>query len=612
MTTAVTNITSAAPAGDCEGDQQHPELEAVPPAREPGLGEDQTAAFTERPMIPVALLTAHPGNVREDKQADQAFCQSVAATGILVPLEITTTPDGDGYVVVDGNIRLDAAIKTGLDAVPYVFSPDTADDAGLQYLHMLISSRFRRDLTVYEEAAALFSASEAGMSRAQIRKATGLKAPEVRAGITAGGLSARTRGTAEQADYEWNLEDLALLSPFEDDPEAMGRILNGISYGSSVRYMVQRITDERAAQARKAQLAASLEASGITILDQVPASAVALRLLLASSTVGEDEEGSHRCHSDGDDGGTYDDQEARREEIPELDPADHASCPGAAAFFPAYQDDPVFYCLDPDAHGHASRYPALASRLPAPPLPDGTVPGPDGPAENDDARRHRMLVIEGNKAWTAAGTVRRQWLTELLTRKAPPSGTATTIARFVTAQLLTMPEPLRRALGSIRHHPLYQELSGADAAETATASLPRMWLLALAPIAASYEDQITGTGTERDTWRTDRYSPCPRSDAGAWFRFIADLGHQLSPIEQAVADGVPYRGDTPAANEPAADGSPAGNLPGIPAQIGADDEPVAECPGPEFTGSGGEPAADGIAAPDETDAACAERPAVAA
>jgi hypothetical protein len=55
-------------------------------------------------------------------------------------------------------------------------------------LHMLISSRCRRDLNVYEEATALFSAAEAGMTRTQICKATGLKAAEVRDGITAGGL----------------------------------------------------------------------------------------------------------------------------------------------------------------------------------------------------------------------------------------------------------------------------------------------------------------------------------------------------------------------------------------------------------------------------------------
>jgi hypothetical protein len=71
-----------------------------------------------------------------------------------------------------------------------------------------------------------------------------------------------------------------------------------------------------------------------------------------------------------------------------------------------------------------------------------------------------------------------------------------------------MPEPLRLAPGG-RQLQLYRELSGATADAAAAAGLPRMWLLALAPIAAWYEDQIAGTRPERDTWRTDRYSPCP-------------------------------------------------------------------------------------------------------
>ncbi|WP_155884820.1 hypothetical protein [Actinomadura flavalba] len=45
-------------------------------------------------MIPVELLTAHRGNVREDKQADQAFRKSVAAAGIVTPLEIAAEPGG--------------------------------------------------------------------------------------------------------------------------------------------------------------------------------------------------------------------------------------------------------------------------------------------------------------------------------------------------------------------------------------------------------------------------------------------------------------------------------------------------------------------------------------
>jgi len=50
------------------------------------------------------------------------------------------------------------------------------------------------------------------------------------------------------------------------------------------------------------------------------------------------------------------------------------------------------------------------------------------------------------------------------------------------------------------------------------------------------------------TWRTDRpteFSSCSRQDAGAYFRFLASIGGELSPIEQAVADGVPYTGEQP-------------------------------------------------------------------
>jgi ParB family chromosome partitioning protein len=519
-----------------------------------GGEQDEEAAFTERPMIPVALLIAHPGNVREDRQAGRAFCQSVAAAGILVPLEITTSPGGDGYVVVDGNIRLDAAVKTGLAAVPYVFSPDTADDAGLQYLHMLISSRFRRDLTVHEEAAALFSAAEAGMTRAQIRKATGLKAAEVRAGISAGGLSEKTRELASGAGYEWDLEELALLKPFEDDPAVMQRILASVECGSPVRYVVQRITDEREARVRRDKLTADLEASGVTVLDQVPPGAVRLGWLRADITAesdgGSEENPDHDGQDDDADGG----QDAR-----ELDPAGHASCPGAIAVLHSWQDEPAYYCLDPARYGHAQLHQSMPA--PFPPAPHaGEAGGGPGPERSPDP--DRRLVIEGNKAWAAAGTVRQRWLSEFLSRKAPPSGSAAVIARFVTTQLITMPQPLRQALGSIRDHRVYRELGGpaADAAETA--SQPRLWLLALAPIAAAYEDQMTGTGDQRATWRTDRYAPCPRADAGAWLRLIAQLGYQLSPVEQAVADGVPYLGDTADGNEPLTAGDPGqGDLP---------------------------------------------------
>jgi hypothetical protein len=73
----------------------------------------------------------------------------------------------------------------------------------------------------------------------------------------------------------------------------------------------------------------------------------------------------------------------------------------------------------------------------------------------------------------------------------------------------------------------------------------------------AYEGEMFGTDpNRRATWREDRYSPCPRRAAGKYLAFLASLGYQLAPIEQAVADGVPYAGDNPA--EPLTDTSPDG------------------------------------------------------
>ncbi len=588
MLTTITENTTPSPAlDDNTGDL--PDPSAVP-------GSDRehksTPGFTERPMIPVALLTAHPGNVREDKQADKAFCDSVTAAGIITPLEITTSPDHDGYVVVDGNIRLDAAIKTGLDAVPYVFSPGTADDAGQQYLHMLISSRFRRDLTVHEEAAALFSASDAGMSKAEIRRATGLKASEVRAGITAGSLSAKTRELTAARNYAWTLEDLALLAPFEDNPDAMNRILEAVEYGQPLAYVVQKIDDERQARALRDQLIADLEAKGVTVLDHAPDGATSLYQLRPDLAAKDDEgagtdspDGNPDAGSESDDASDDGDAEARDE----MDPAAHASCPGAIAVLRSWQQEPSWYCLDPDKHGHARKDQSAL-------LPTRPDSGRDdaGPA-NDNTRSdpNRKLVIEGNKAWDAAGKVRHRWLAEFLTRKAPPAGTGTLVPQFVATQILTMPVPLCQALGGIRNTDIYQRLGGPTSDEAAAATQPRLWMLTLTPIAAAYEDQLTGTSTSRATWRTDRYSQCPRADAGSWLSFLARCGYPLSPIEQAVADGLPYQGDTPDSDLPAAAEDPSHTDP-QPATTQAQD-PARNGP-PDTSGEAGQTVAAPLAA----------------
>ena len=136
---------------------------------------DGAPALT-RPMIAVALLTAHPGNVRRDLDLNADFLASIKENGVLVPLRITADADGV-YRVIDGHRRLAAAVQVGLAEVPVDLAGDRAADEPGQFLDMWVAHRHRNPLTPMEEADALFAAREAGATKARIRKSTGLKPP---------------------------------------------------------------------------------------------------------------------------------------------------------------------------------------------------------------------------------------------------------------------------------------------------------------------------------------------------------------------------------------------------------------------------------------------------
>jgi hypothetical protein len=200
--------------------------------------EPSPGSLVSRPMLGVASLTAHPGNVRLDLDLDAELLAPIEANGVLVPLTITLQADehGDavGYLVIDGHRRLVAAVKTGLAEVPYDLVTDRQGDEARQYLDMFPINRQRKPLRPQEEAAALFAAHEAGASRTDIRKATGLKAPAVKAALAAATLSAETREAVGALEDDLTLEDLAILAEFQDDPEALSQLMRTAGYGDSL------------------------------------------------------------------------------------------------------------------------------------------------------------------------------------------------------------------------------------------------------------------------------------------------------------------------------------------------------------------------------------------
>jgi ParB family chromosome partitioning protein len=510
--TATTDVTTDGALDEEAPVQPEASYDYGPPAQPAG----------RRAMIAIELLTAHPGNVRRDIHLDQEFLDSIAELGILTPLRIT--PAGGGvYRVIEGHRRLAAAEKLGLTEVPYDLAAERAGDEAGQFLDMYATNHHRKGLSTLEEADALFGASANGASKRRIRKATGLSPDEVASALKAGGMSGLARETAAAFGQSITLDQAALFAEFADDDTAVTRIMNDICNGRTGQHVAERIRQERADEAVRQQLITELAAGGFEITDQYPGAPLLLTYL------------------------THDGQD--------LTPETHAACPGRAVHLSSYNPAVVtHFCTDPASHGHASRFSGSA-------LPDlsgsgttgsddaDTPPAPDTAPAPDPARR---LVIEGNKAWAAAVNVRKRWLaSSLLARRTAPRETMP----FITAQLLEMPSPVRDAITHASRSSLFQEITGGTIRHdenTGTWPTGRLPIAILAVIAASYEERMDGD-QGRFTWRTDRrYAQCPRGDAGAYFRFLASVGYELSPIEQAVADGVPYTGDQPA-DDPSSD-----------------------------------------------------------
>jgi ParB family chromosome partitioning protein len=230
--------------------------------------------------MPVQWLTAHPGNVRGDLDLSGEFVASIAENGVLVPLRITIDGQGDAerYRVIDGHRRLAAAIKAGLAEVPYDMAAGrNADEAG-QYLDMYNAHHHRKGLTRLEEADALFSANTVGATRTRIRKSTGLKAGQVKAALAAAALTDDARVSVGALGHNrgdgLTLEDLAVMAEFQDDRDALSRLMSSAVYHDGLEHEAERLRQERAERSQHEKLRADLEAGGLTITDSLPPGAM--------------------------------------------------------------------------------------------------------------------------------------------------------------------------------------------------------------------------------------------------------------------------------------------------------------------------------------------------
>jgi hypothetical protein len=102
---------------------------------------------------------------------------------------------------------------------------------------------------------------------------------------------------------------------------------------------------------------------------------------------------------------------------------------------------------------------------------------------------------------------------------------------FITAQLLAMPDPVRDVIARASRSSMFAQITAGTIRhdqDTGTWPAAKHTIALLAVIAACYEDGMDGD-QGKYTWRTDRrFTQCPHDDAGAYLRFLATAGHELS------------------------------------------------------------------------------------
>ncbi|MEU0770564.1 ParB/RepB/Spo0J family partition protein [Streptomyces albogriseolus] len=463
--------------------------------------------------IPMAQLTSHPGNVRQDLKVSKEFRASVLRR-MLTPLLVVEAPDG-GYKVFDGNRRLTVLVEAERDSALCLVFEDV--DAAEEYLAMTTTARQREGLSDTEQAVALFQAAELGADVRQIAQAAGLKQKEVRTAIRfVGSESLRQAVQKGKTALPVTLDHMAALIEFEDDPDAL-KVISGAVGRGDFDWVVRRLRNERDERIERAKQREEYVAAGIRVFDSrddLPEGAEELWRL--RTTEGGDS----------------------------ISTEDHLACPGHAVAPHEYGGKWTTVCLDPAGNGHHLHHPRVSR--------DGQKRDPAAEA----------AVVQGNKDWVAANDVRREWLAQFARRKSWPKETQDVMSRFVASQILLGGHIITSGMNTsdslklaCQWLALGEDADWAQCAEAAAQAAPgKLPLIQFAAVAAIMERQVGAK--DRRAWRTDRlaYTEGTRKRIASYLQALGSLGYELSPVERAVAEGRTYDPFEKAKAQPAPDG----------------------------------------------------------
>lgn len=407
-------------------------------------------------------------NVRTDARLDKQFVASIREHGVMQP--VVGYRDEDGTIrVQQGQRRTLGAIEAGRVTIPVYLaaSPDEAQ----RIITQMIENDQRAGFTDAERAEGYEQLSLLGLSAAQIARQVHTPKKHIEQSLTARGSDlGRDSLTAG-----YTIDQAATLADLGTDQESVDRLANA-AQRNQFDHEAQRIRDERETADKVAEQREALTGQGITVLDETP----------------------WAYYYDG-----------RGEAAPlsalDVESDDHGNCPGAAAVVTSRWGGEVavtYLCTAWKANGHTNH------------RADTTASGP----MTEEEKAQRRTIIENNKAWRAATTVCREWLTEFSRRKSAPKDTASFLAECLARAGASVQDGMNDRQG------ITTELLGDNWRQATPAASPRALVRAASIALAGFEVQYADV----HTWRT------PNGGARLYLRTLAAWGYTPSDLEQTL------------------------------------------------------------------------------
>ena len=430
-------------------------------------------------------LVAHPANVRSDLESLDELAASIAATGVVEPLIVTST--GDGYRILAGHRRAAAATLAGTLAVPCWERPDLADADADQLALALAENLQRSELDALDEARsyAQLSAFE-GWDAERIATVVGRPARRVRERIAAAALPDLLAERVVTGLL--TLEQVAALEEFADDTATYQRLaaLSGPAFDAELKRALRR----RKVAERRAQSLASLDAAGVALIGRPSYRDEALVLSYLQDDLGTD-----------------------------LDAELHAKCPGHAAYIDPVDGEARYVCRQPKAYGHST--PPWYRHLSAEEAAEMQAA--------EDAAQARRADLE------AACEVRRSFVRRAIAAKRPPKGTL----RFAVEVLVGDIQDQLPDLDDIAWYLGHDDVEDIDLAEALDQAIQRASDARLPSVLLALVAGVAEANLARCDARWGYQPVLGRRYLG----FLAAAGHELSGIETELAGVVTAHDD---------------------------------------------------------------------